>query len=188
MLAVTTRWLRNMFLLSGTALFCAGAGVWSVKATFLSEEQRGQVTLSQSMGPQSVPAAPASPLPQTRKATWEGPIDSTQRWAHTNLIVKPGDRLHITSSGQITYEAAWEQKYGVSAKDKKVGPCGDWFTPDAQGIQIRNAGEDFLLHKAKVGSLLVKIGSQIYSVCQEHGEIQVQEEGGVDFTTNTRLA
>src|SRR5580658_2466142 len=62
----------------------------------------------------------AAAVAATTGKAYELDIDGTKQWVDTNVDLRAGEKLHITSSGTVTYPAGESSK----SKEQSFGPDG----------------------------------------------------------------
>jgi hypothetical protein len=123
------------------------------------------------------------PAPQqpTASASWQGNISPRYLWADTGLAVNAGNRISVTASGQVTWS---ERSHSVPDQFKNVGPGGTTFMARVLEPGLGDS-DHFVYPDAPPGSLLMKVGSEIYLVGASK-EIVVSQGGQIQFMVNDR--
>lgn len=162
----------GLFLI-GSVIVAAVSGVWNYAtapscASTGPATPSGFVTYSGSSGsPAPAPshATPARPL-------WSGSVDPKLVWQSTGSVVHKGDVLVVDASGQVVW---------ASNVSGTVDADGAGYTPK----QLADSS-GFPLLDARCGSLIVKIGDQLYPA-GKHAVIVVEQGGVVEFMVNSRM-
>lgn len=93
-------------------------------------------------------------------------------WSGTGIHVTAGEHLHITASGQITWDP--------TVREPTVGPEGASWTPDNVA-----SPEDFLFQQSPIASLIGEVGDTMFWIGASQ-EITAPASGELKLAMNER--